>query len=473
MSLKQKTVNGLIWSFVDNFASQGIGFVVGVILARLLSPSEFGLIGMITVFVAISQAFIDSGFSNALIRKSNPAQSDYSTVFFFNLLVGILAYCTLFFSAGSISSFFQEPDLKQLLQVLGLSLLISALSLIQRVQLTKRIDFKLQTRISVIASVSSGIVAILMAYYGYGVWSLVYKTIVQEAVIGFLFWLWNGWRPSWIFDKTSFKEMFGFGSRLLVSSLIDTIYQNIYYLIIGKYFSASELGYYTRADQFRKLPSQNITGVIQRVSYPVLASINGDVPRLKAAYKKLIKGTMLISFVLMIGMAAVAEPMVLALIGDKWLPSVVYLQLLCFVGMFYPLHALNLNMLNVQGRSDLFLRLEVIKKLLAIPTIIVGIYFSVKAMILGMMVNTLIAYYLNSYWSGKFIGYSIAEQLKDILPAFLLASASGAIVYLTGTLLNASYLATLAIQITVGAFFTIGMAELLRLESYLYIKDIF
>jgi teichuronic acid exporter len=222
----------------------------------------------------------------------------------------------------------------------------------------------------------------------------------------------------------------------------------------------------------KKLPSQNVTGVIQRVSYPVLASIKDDVPRLKASYKKLIKGTMLISFVLMIGMAAVAEPMVHTLIGDKWLPSVVYLQLLCFVGMFYPLHALNLNMLNVQGRSDLILRLEVIKKLLAVPTILIGIYFGIKVMIMGMMINTLIAYYLNSYWSGKFIRYSIAEQLTDILPAFLLASASGVVVYLIGVVVNPSHMVTLVIQISVGALFTIGVAEMIKLEDYLYLKGI-
>jgi teichuronic acid exporter len=252
MSLKQKTVNGLVWSFVDSFANQGINFVVGIILARLLSPGEFGLIGMITIVISLSGVFIDSGFSNALIRKKEATQVDYSTVFFFNLFVGVLAYFALFFSAGAISRFFQEPELKPLVQVLGLSILISSLTLIQRVQLTKRIDFKLQTRISVIASVCSGFIGITMAYYGYGVWSLVYKQLAQEVLISLFFWLWNGWKPSWIFDKASFKEMFGFGSKLLASSLIENIYQNIYYLIIGKYFSAAELGYYTRADQFKK-----------------------------------------------------------------------------------------------------------------------------------------------------------------------------------------------------------------------------
>ena len=243
-------------------------------------------------------------------------------------------------------------------------------------------------------------------------------------------------------------------------------------LIIGKFFSATELGYYTRADQFTNLPSQNITNVIQRVSYPVLASIQDDIPQLKAAYKKLIKSTMLITFVLMLGMAAIAKPMVLTLIGEKWLPSVIYLQLLCFVGMLYPLHALNLNMLQVQGRSDLFLKIEVIKKALAVPVIITGIFYGIRALIIGMIVLSFVAYYINSYWSGKFIGYPFSEQLKDILPAFMLALFIGAIVFFTGNLIDVSNLWKLNLQILIGILLFFGIAETTKMKDYLYIKDI-
>ena len=348
---------------------------------------------------------------------------------------------------------------------------MNALSLIQKTQLTKRIDFKLQTRISAISSVLSGIVAVVLAFKGYGVWSLVTLTLLRYALSTLFLWLWNGWRPTFTFHYNSLKEMFGFGSKMLVSGLIDTVYKNIFLAVIGKYFSAAELGFYTRADTFKQLPSMNFSNVIQRVSYPVLSSISDDIPMLKASYKKLIKSTMLISFVLMIGMAVVAKPLVLTLIGEKWLISAEYLQLLCFVGMFHPLQALNLNMLNVQGRSDLYLRLELITKLLTTPTIIIGIYFGIKVMIVGMIVNTLISYYLNSYWSGVFIGYSMLDQIRDIFPSLILAFCMGAIVFVAGQILHTSPLITLTLQIILGSLITIGIAEFVHLDSYTYLKD--
>lgn len=472
MTLKEKTVTGLLWSFVDSFANFGIQFVVGIILARILSPREFGLIGMLTIFIALSQTFIDSGFSTALIRKKDCTQTDYSTVFFFNLAIGIICYFLLFIFSGSISTFFEEPLLKSLIQVLGIGLILNSFGIIQRTILTKTINFKLQTKISLIASLGSGIVAITMALKGFGVWSLVALTLSRYALTSIFLWIYTKWNPTLVFCIKSFKQLFGFGSKLLLSSLIDTAYQNIYFLVIGKYFSAVELGFYTRADQFRAMPSQNITAVIQRVSYPVLSSIQDDIPRLKENYRKLIRSTMLITFVLMLGMAAIAKPMILTLIGDKWLPSVIYLQMLCFVGMFYPLHALNLNMLNVQGRSDLFLRLEVIKKFLAIPTIIIGIFLGIKIMIAGMMVNTLIALYLNSYWSGKIIGYSFIAQMKDILPSFVLALLVNGLVFSLSLMGTTSPLILLIIQITAGFFLTIIICEMMKFKDYIYIKNI-
>jgi O-antigen/teichoic acid export membrane protein len=472
MNLKQKTVNGLIWSFVDNFSKQGITFIVGIILARLLTPKEFGLIGMIGIFIAISTSFIHSGFTQALIRKNNCTETDYSTVFYFNLVVGILFFGILFVSAPAISRFFEEPQLIQLIRVLGGVLIIDSLTIIQRTILTKRIDFKLQTKVSVISSIVSGGIGIAMAYYGFGVWSLVAKSISQQAINSLLLWLWNRWKPIWAFSVQSFKELFSFGSKLLLSGLIDTAYRNIYYLIIGKYFSAVELGYYTRADQFKNLPAQNISGIMSQVTYPVLAQMQGDIVRLKSGYKKMIKTVMFISFTLMAGMAATAEPMVIALIGEQWRPSIIYLQLLAFPGVMYPLHALNLNMLNVLGRSDLFLRLEIIKKLIVIPTIIIGIIWGIKVMILGMWVNTLIAYYLNSYYSGKFINYPIGEQVRDILPSFLLALIMGVMVFFVGQIITASYVVKFILQILIGAVISLLLSEFLKFEPYMYIKEI-
>ena len=472
MTLKQKTISGLLWSFIDNIASLGISFIVGIVLARILSPKEFGLIGMLTIFIAISQSFIDSGFRQALIRKQNCTQEDYSTVFYFSIVVSIIFYVLLCVCAKTIGNFFHEPILKDLIRVLGLGLIISSFAIIQSTLLTKLIDFKLQAKISVISSFLSGIVGIYMAFGGWGVWSLVALSLVRYSISSFLLWYWSVWKPILCFSLNSFKELFSFGSKLLISGLIDTIYRNVYYLVIGKYFSAAELGYYTRADQFQALPSSNLQGIIGRVSYPVLTTIQDDIPRLREAYKNLIRSTMLITFVLMLGLVGLARPMVLALIGEKWEPCVIYLQLLCFVGMFYPLHSLNLNLLQVKGRSDLFLRLEIIKKVLAVPIIIIGVIWGIKAMILGMMVNTLIAYYLNSYWSGRFIGYSFYAQIKDILPSFLLAILMSSVVFAEGLLIGVPPLYSLIIQLLTGALLTFGLCEVFHFKDYLYIKEI-
>ncbi len=470
--LKQKTINGLFWSFIDNISSHGITFIIGIILARLLEPSEFGLIGLITVFIAISSTFINSGFGSALIRKADCTDTDYSTVFYFNLATGLSFYLLLCVFSPAVSRFFKEPLLSPLIKVLGIVLIIDSLTIIQRTILTKRVNFKLQTKISIISAIFSGIVGILMAIRGLGVWSLVGKQICQQALNSFLLWFWNKWRPLLIFSIKSFKELFSFGYKLLLSGIIDTIYRNIYNLVIGKYFSISELGFYTRANSFKNLPSQNLEGIIGRVSYPVLSEIQNDPVKLKAGYKKILKNTMYMSFILMAGMAAIAEPMIITLIGEKWRTSVVYLQLLCFVGALYPLHALNLNMLNVKGRSDLFLNLEIIKKIIAIPTIIIGIIWGIRIMILGMWINSLIAYYLNSYYSGRLINYPMKEQVEDILPGFLFALFMGGLVFFSGWILPVNYLPKLVIQLFFGVIIVLSLGELLKFGPYIEIKEI-
>jgi len=302
LTLKQKTLSGLKWSFLDNFINQGAQFIAGIILARLLSPKEFGLVGMIAIFTAISIAFIDSGFSQALVRKNDCTGEDYSTVFFYNLAAGICFYVALFFLSGTIGDFYREPIVPLLLKVLAIDVVIRSFCVVQQTILVKNINFKLQTNISLVSSVVSGIIGIAMAYSGWGVWSLVWKTISQSIVTAGLLWLWNDWRPGFVFNHQSFHSMFGFSSKLLASGLIDTFFTNIYYLVIGRIYSATELGYYTKADQFKNYPSQDINGMIQRVSYPVLASIQDDPVRLKRGYKGLIKNVMFISFVLMIGL---------------------------------------------------------------------------------------------------------------------------------------------------------------------------
>jgi O-antigen/teichoic acid export membrane protein len=472
VSLKQKTVSGLTWSFIEDFSKHGIVFIVGIVLARLLTPHEFGLIGMITVFITISEGFIDSGFGQALVRKKDCSNEDFTTVFYYNFITGVIFYLVLFFTAGNIATFFNEPKLKVLVQVLGIGLIIKSVTLIHIIILMKNINFKLQTKISVIASVASGIIAIYMAYNGYGVWSLVAKTLTMNIFTSILLWFWNVWNPGLVFSKQSFKELFGFGSKLMLSGLLERIYKNIYPLVIGKYFSAADLGYFSRADQFKNLASNNILGIIQRVSFPVLASIQDDVPRMKSVYQKLIRSTMLITFFLMFAMAATAKPMILTLIGEKWLPSVTYLQLLCFVGIFFPLQAINQNMLKVLGLSNKILILEVIKKILVLPVLLLGVIYGIHVMIIAMIGHGMLSYGLDSYYSGKLIGYSVISQIRDILPSFLITLFISGIVFLSGLIINLTSLKTLLIQIFILVILSFIIFELFRVNDYLFIKKI-
>ena len=471
-SLKNKTITGLLWGFIDNFSNQGILFIVGIILARLLEPYEFGLIAMIMIFITLSESFINSGFSQALIQKKDCNNIDFSTVFYFNIVTAFIFIMILYFTAPFISIFFQEPQLTLIIRVIGTVLLFDALSIVQRTILTRNIDFKLQAKISIIASLLSGIIAVIMAYLGYGVWSLVVKIISQKTINTILLWQWNKWRPQAVFSSKSFSKLFPFGSKLLVRGLLETIYQNIYYLIIGKYFSAYELGYYTRADQFQKLPSSNISGVINKVSYPVLSKLQDNKMRLKSAFKKLVTSTMLISFVFMFGLAAIAEPLIISLIGEKWAPSIIYLQLLCFVGVQYPINAINLNLLQAKGRSDLILRLEIIKRILAIPVIILGLYFGINMMIIGMIVFSAFIFFMNSYWAEEFVDYSGLAQLINIYKSFLIASIVSIIIYILGNNIPFDMIYILLIQIILGAILTITLLEATELNEYIEIKNI-
>jgi len=470
-SLKAKTIKGVGWSFVDNIANQGVTFLVGLVLARILTPEEFGVIGMITIFIAISNSIVDSGFSNALIRKIDATDVDYNTVFYFNLVIGIFLYVILYFCSPAISRFFDEPILIAVARVMGIILIFNSLAIIQRTLLVKRVDFKTQTKVSLIASLSSAFIGIGMALAGLGVWSLVGQQLSRQLFNTIFLWVFSWWKPQWLFSIKSFEELFGFGSKLLLSGLIDTVYKNIYYLVIGKFYSAAQLGQYTRAEQFNTIFSSNLTSVVQRVSYPVLSSIQNEPERLKSAYRQVIKTTMLITFACMLGLAAIAKPLILILIGDKWLVSVEYLQIICFSGMLYPLHAINLNMLQVKGRSDLFLKLEVIKKILAVIPIVLGIFLGIKFMLWASVFNSFLAYFLNSHYSAKLIHYPTKNQIFDILPTFIIS-----IIIAFGmwsiTLLPISIYLMLPLQFLLGVSFAYMIYEKLGLSEYKEIKKL-
>ena len=455
---------------MDNVANQGVTFLVGLVLARLLTPHEYGLIGYIMILVAVFNSIVDSGFSNALIRKKDAGQTDYSTAFFFNLAVSLVMVAAMVLVAVPFSRFFKEPQLVPLVRVMSVIVVINALALIQRTRLVKSVDFKTQTKASLISSVSSGAVGLAMAFGGLGVWSLVGQQISRQLINTVCLWILNRWTPSWRFSWSSFRELFGFGWKLLVSGLIDTVWKEIYQLVIGKFYSTSTLGQYTRGKQFSDIFSSNMTSIVQRVSYPVLSSIQDERERMREGYRKIIRTTMLASFVLLFGLSAVAESLLTVLIGPQWKEAAHYLQIICFAASLYPLHAINLNMLQVQGRSDLFLKLEIVKKIIAVAPLLLGIFIDIDWMLWGSLATSIIAYFLNARYSGTLIGYPIRAQIKDILPSFGVAAVMAACVWPL-VLLNLRPIWMLLVQLCAGAAVAFGLCEAFRLPEYAEIKD--
>ncbi|WP_251623404.1 lipopolysaccharide biosynthesis protein [Odoribacter lunatus] len=428
-SLKQKTIVGIFWSCIERFSVQGIQFVIMIVMARLLLPSDYGMIGMLAIFIAVSQTIIDSGFSNALIRKTDRSETDYSTVFYFNIVVGLLLYGVLFLSAPLIAAFYDTPQLTVLTRVIGLNLFFNSLAVVQRAILTIKVDFKTQAKASFGAAVLSGGVGIAMAYAGFGVWALVMQTILNGLMNTILLWIYSKWKPLRSFSWRSFRELFAFGSKLLVSGLLDTVFKNIYTIVIGKKFASTDLGYYTRADQFAQFPSSNLTGILQRVTFPILSEIQHDKERLASAYRKFLRLSAYVIFPLMTGLAALSYPVINCFLTEKWNIAAVLLQILCFSYMWYPVHAINLNLLQVEGRSDLFLKLEIYKKVLSVCVLVVTIPLGLMAMCWGTIVSSLLALVINTYYTGKLIHIGLFKQIKDLAPSLFYSLSMAGVVW--------------------------------------------
>lgn len=432
-SLKSKTVKGVVWSSIERFSTQGVQFLIMIIMARLLTPKDYGLIGMLAIFLAVAQSLIDSGFSQALIRKQDRTDVDNSTVFYFNIVVSSALYLILFIAAPFVADFYNQPELTSVMRVVCLGVILNSLAVVQRALLTVRIDFKTQAKASLSAAVISGCIGIVLAYCGFGVWSLVVQQLLNLSVNTLLLWIFSKWRPIAVFSWKSFHELFAFGSKLLASGLLDTLYRNIYPIVIGKLFSASSLGHYTRAHQFSEFPSSNVTGIIQRVTYPILCGIQDETERLAIVYRKFLKLSAFIIFPLMIGLSAVARPFIDIALGTQWGFCGQLLQIICFAMMWYPIHAINLNLLQVKGRSDLFLRLEIIKKILGITVLCITAPFGLVVMCYGQIFNSIVALVINTYYTGKLINVGFIRQMKDLLPTILLSlTMFGAILLVNG-----------------------------------------
>lgn len=470
MSLKKQTVSGLFWTFSQQFGVQLINFVVQIILARILLPAEFGLIGMITVFIAIGNTLMDSGLTSSLIRTPNPDQRDYSTVFFINLVGSILAYVILFFSAPFIARFYKQDILTGIIQVYTISFIIRAFVNVQTTRLTKEMDFKTQMTIQIPSVLGGGILGIVLAYMGFGVWSLVWMNLAQSTLSTIQHWVGTGWRPDWIFDRERFKHHFKFGYKLTLSGLLNTIYQNLYNLIIGKYFSATQLGFYTRAQTLQTFPVVNISNALNKVTYPLFSSIQHDNIRLKSIYKRLMVQVVFWVTPVMVGLILVAEPLFRLVLTEKWLPAVPYFQILCLSGIMYPLQMYNLNILNVKGRSDLSLRLEVIKKVIITVGIICSVSFGIYGLLYFQVITSLFSFYINSYYSGRMINYPVTEQVKDIAPIFILAILTGAAGWLLNKFIGHLFnnVIDIARIMIVGTFFMLaylGSSHLMKMST--------
>ena len=467
--LKDKTVKGVAWSGIDNVAQYAVSFIVSIVLARLLTPEDYGLLGITGIFTVVCSALIGGGFGAALIRKKDATDDDYSTAFIVNLGMSLLLYAIIFICAPWIASFFGREELVALTRVVSLGLIIDALSIVQHTRLTKRIDFKTQTKISLASAIISGVVGIVMAFLGCGVWSLVAKSLISQAIRTILLWVFNRWSPKLHFSSNSFKDLFGFAWKMMVSRLLDTVWKELYQLVVAKFYSPGTLGQYTRAKNFSQLFSSNLTTVIQRVTYPVLSDIQDDKQRLVSAYRRIIKTTMFITAICMFSLGAVSEPLIYCLIGPKWMEAASYLPLICISASLYPLHAINLNMLQVQGRSDLFLGLEIIKKIIGLGPLFVGAFVGIMPMLCVNLVTGVICYFLNSYFPGKLLGYSSWMQIKDVAPSYGIAALVALSVWFFRYLPISNWF-ILPIQIVVGVTVFFTLCKTTKIGEYEEVK---
>ncbi len=470
-SLKDKTVKGTFWSAADAFLGQGMTFIVGLVLARLLNPEDYGLIGIVAIFTTILTGIVDSGFSNALIRKKDTTNEDYNTMFITNMVMSIALFGLLFVCSPLIADFFARQELIWLVRAMGLILILQALSITQVTILTKRIDFKTKAKASLISAVLGGAIGIGMAFTGFGVWSLVGQQLSKQLLYTLCLWFFNKWWPKLEFSIESFKYMWGFGWKLMVSGLLNNIWNQLYQVVVGKFYSPATLGQYSRAKDFASIFSSNLTMIIQRVSYPVLAEVQDDRERMVAGYRKIIKTTMFVTAISLLSLGAISDPLLYCLIGPQWHEAASYMPLVCLSMSLYPLHAINLNMLQVQGRSDIFLVLEIVKKVIAVGPICLGIFVNIYWMLIGSIVIGIISFFLNSYYTGRELHYTSWMQLKDISSSYGVATLVAVSVFFL-KYLPLSYWIVLPLQTVVGTAVLLMVCKIFKLQEYYEVKKI-
>ncbi len=471
-NFRNNVVSSLVWKFLERIGTQGIQFVVSILLARLLLPSDYGVVTMILVFTAIANVFVQSGFSTSLIQKKDADELDFSSVFYISLAIATICYIILFFSAPFIADFYNMPEMTTILRVLSLTLFFGAVNSVQNARISRNMNFKKLFFSSLGAIIVSGVTGIALAYLGYGPWALVWQQLSNSIAITIILWFTSGWRPKLMLSIERVKSLFSYGWKILCSSLLDTIYRNLYNLVIGRFYSSDTLGNYNKGEQFPKLIAVNVDGAISSVMLPAYSKEQENKDKVKKMVRRSIVTSSLFLLPMMLGLAAVAETAVRVLLTNNWLGCVPYMQLLCIVYALYPIHTANLQSIKALGKSDYFLKLEVIKKILGIVVLIITVPFGVYVMTLGQVVVAIISTFINSFPNRKLLNYSYKEQIKDIVPPLGLSLIMFAIVYLMN-FLNINIYLLLVIQIIVGAVIYFGLAYFFKLESFQYVIKLF
>lgn len=465
---KNKVISSLFWKFFERVGTKIVSLIVSIILARILAPSDYGLISLITIFITISNVFIESGFGTALIQKKDADELDFSTVFYFNVLVSILLYVILFLLAPVIAQFYNNIILIPIIRVLGFSLIISGLKSVQNAYISKNMLFKKLSVSTILGTFLSAVIGIYMAYHEYGVWALVAQQLSSVFVTTLLLWFIVKWRPIRRFSLERLKRLFDFGWKLLCSSILEKVYNELYGLVIGKIYDVESLAFYNKGQQFPALIAENVDGTISSVSLPTLSSYQDNKDKMKNMLRKAITTSSFILFPMMMGLAVVATPVISIVLTDKWLPAVPVLQLLCISYSFMPIHTANLQAINALGRSDIFLKLEIIKKIFGIIILIISIPFGIYAMAVAQIVTAAISSFINAYPNKKLLNYSYKEQCKDIIPAFLITIIMVVVIYPMKFFIKRNFI-LLVVQIVSGIVVYIILSKVFKLSTFEYV----
>lgn len=459
--LKQKTINGMFWSGVGNVSIQSLQFLFSIILARLLDPEDYGLAAILSIFYALSMLFIDSGFTSALVRKEKLTQEDASTALYFNVGVGVLCYVVLFITAPWIALFYGNPLLSSLLRVYGICIVIVPCMLIQNTMLERGLNFKRISFFNIVANVLANLIAIIMAYMGYGVWALVAFNLAVTLIVTIELWIFSSWRPIFVFSKKSFKYLFNFSYKLLLDGIVSTTINNLNNIVIGKVFSPSTLGFYTKASTLASLPSSTVNKVVLGVSYPVMSQLQAEKYRLSMNYRRLIRMTAYMTFPLLIGISAIAHPLVILIYTEKWAPCIPYLQILCFSLMWLPILSININLLSVLNRTDLVLKCRLINTGLYVFIFVISIQFGIIGLCCGAAISTMLSIIVNTHYTGILLDLNFMKQMKDILP-FLVNSFIMGIIACGGASLCDNNLINVVVAVTISVVYYVGSSFIFK-----------